>query len=661
MEWILKILNNETVVHWIAPVICTIISAKIITFLENRSKEEQSRPRNPRMERRTGDEVFSPRGSQKIIKRMKFRTLIGGIFVFLIARVLFGFASEAVLNMIQPEKEAGSETAMESAMDEPAAETAEEEGIHWAEADGTEYFGRQKDGKIEGEGKAVYTNGEVYEGEFKNGLRDGQGKLYSSSGLVIYEGEWKDNVEEGFGINYFHDSNERYEGEFKAGKREGDGIYYWENGNRYEGKWEDGVKNGMGVFIGKDGTTSAQICLKDQLAANFIWDAETWGGTDGTVYTGKKVDGEIEGYGRVVYTNGSIYLGELEGGLREGKGICYYQGGNRYEGEWKNGTIEGSGIFLFGNSGDIYDGEFANGKRNGTGTFYYSSGFRYEGEWKEDERYGEGTMWYPPDDEQERWYFEGERGEDSENGTLYYRDGRCETGIFQNGVLVEKTGEMKGIRNQDGVDTWTDEDGIQYTGRKVNGVLEGMGIRIDKENQVYIGEFADGKPDGSGTQYYNDGDYYVGEYADGIRHGTGVYYYKDNGKEKNWYCGEWAGGERNGECRLNTYNNGSFYTGNFIDGRFDGIGSRHYANGVYFGEWKDNSRTGTGVFSHMDGSCYFGEYKDGRKSGYGVMYYIDGSRYEGEWQDDKKNGVGTEYDADGNKKYGTWEEGVYQN
>lgn len=68
------------------------------------------------------------------------------------------------------------------------------------------------------------------------------------------------------------------------------------------------------------------------------------------------------------------------------------------------------------------------------------------------------------------------------------------------------------------------------------------------------------------------------------------------------------------------------------------------------------------MFSGLNGSCYFGEYKDNQKSGYGIMYYIDGSRYEGEWAEDKKNGTGTEYNPDGSKKhYGTWVDNEYQN
>ena len=51
---------------------------------------------------------------------------------------------------------------------------------------------------------------------------------------------------------------------------------------------------------------------------------------------------------------------------------------------------------------------------------------------------------------------------------------------------------MKGIKNRSDVVAWTDEDGTQYIGRKENGVLEGEGIRIGKDNITYIGEFKNG-------------------------------------------------------------------------------------------------------------------------------------------------------------------------
>lgn len=251
-------------------------------------------------------------------------------------------------------------------------------------------MGVWKNGTIDGEGKAVYTNGEVYEGEFKAGLRDGTGTLYSADGLVLYDGDQRDNVEEGTGINYFCNGKEWYEGDFKAGQREGDNVYYWKNGNRYEGKWEDDVRNGIGEFISADGTRTAQIWLEDEFVTNLILNAESWTDMDGTVYTGKKENDEIEGYGRVVYNNRDIFVGQLKKGNRDGNGICYFKS---YYGEWQNGKKTGTGVFS-ASDGSCYFGEYRDDEKSGYGVKYYPDGSRYEVEWQNDKRNGTGTLYY---------------------------------------------------------------------------------------------------------------------------------------------------------------------------------------------------------------------------------------------------------------------------
>ena len=664
MQDVYSFLNSDLAVNWIAPIICGVLVYAITELIKKPKTGDRTSGNNPQAGQNDNQDLFFAR-IRKIIMRGKIPAAAIGVLVFFIAQALFRSGNhDGEQSEEQPVSYTDADDTIASEITGPEMLKAEKEEMeHWLDGDGTEFYGKREDGKIEGAGRAVYANGTAYEGEFKGGLRDGKGMLFSSSGDVIYDGEWKDNVKEGKGTEYFPESNGRYEGEFKAGKKEGNGIYYWENGDRYEGKWENDIRNGMGVLIREDGTTSAQIWLKDEFVTNFIRDAETWAGTDGTMYTGKKENDEIEGYGRVVYRNGDIYLGELKSGNKEGEGICYYKSGDRYEGEWKNGEKNGIGVYYFKSVGSVYCGEFLNGKLDGTGTYYVPSGFRYEGEFKEGNYFGEGTAWYSPDDESGRWYFEGEWTEDSYNGTLYYKDGTCETGIFRDDELVEVTGEMKGIRDQSEAVTWTEEDGTQYTGRKENGMLEGKGIRISKNGVMYIGEFIGGVPNGNGTEYYSDGDYYVGEFADGNRNGRGAYYYNDGGESKDWYCGEWIDGRRNGQDGTGYFYDGlRSYIGGYVEGKLNGMGSMYYTDGVYYGEWQDGIRTGTGVFSGLDGSCYFGEYKDNQKSGYGIMYYIDGSRYEGEWAEDKKNGTGTEYNPDGSKKhYGTWVDDIYQN
>ncbi len=655
MAYIDSFLSNQIVTAWIAPIVGTIIAELVVHFILERKKREPRKGNNPRADKRSGSQGLLFFLVWKIMVNKMVGMIVVGILAFLSVRMLLSPGSWLT--------QRGDELAFKVNPAEPETLYKKNgEAEQWMDDDGTEYIGTRKDGKIEGIGQAVYINGERYEGEFKGGLRDGKGTLYSSSGLILYHGDWKDNVEEGKGINYFHESNGRYEGEFRAGQREGNGTYYWENGDRYEGKWESGLRNGMGVLIQEDGTISAEIWLKGEFVTNLIWDAETWVDSNGNVYTGKKVDGEIEGYGRVVYSSGNIYLGEFKGGYSDGKGISYYKNGDRYEGEWKDGECNGLGIYCFKINGGFYYGEWKDGNMDGKGSYFEPLGLHYEGEFKEGQFFGEGTKWYPSGDKSERWYFEGEWTEDSQIGTLYYKDGTCKTGIFKDDELVEETGEMRGIKDRDGATTWTDEEGVQYTGRKEDGVLVGEGIRIKKNKQLYIGEFAEGIPNGYGTEYYNDGDYYVGTFTDGMRNGVGVYYYSDGGESKGWYCGEWVDGERTGAGTIELFNNLTYFIGNYEDNYFSGIGSKHYTDGVYYGEWQNSERVGTGAFSASDGSCYFGEYRDNKISGYGVMYYADGSRYEGEWENGKKNGIGTEYKPDGEKdKYGIWVDDVYQN
>ena len=52
--------------------------------------------------------------------------------------------------------------------------------------------GNFDNGQINGEGVAIYPNGDQYEGFFKNGKREGSGKITYKNG-VTYEGQWENN------------------------------------------------------------------------------------------------------------------------------------------------------------------------------------------------------------------------------------------------------------------------------------------------------------------------------------------------------------------------------------------------------------------------------------------------------------------------------------
>ncbi|MBN1500261.1 MAG: hypothetical protein JW982_08900 [Spirochaetes bacterium] len=54
-----------------------------------------------------------------------------------------------------------------------------------------------------------------------------------------------------------------------------------------------------------------------------------------------------------------------------------------------------------------------------------------------------------------------------------------------------------------------------------------------------------------------------------------------------------------------------------------------------------NCKNGTGKYTWKNGSYYTGEWKDGKRSGNGIFYYSNGSIYDGQWENDKRNGTGT--------------------
>ena len=100
------------------------------------------------------------------------------------------------------------------------------------------------------------------------------------------------------------------------------------------------------------------------------------------------------------------------------------------------------------------------------------------------------------------------------------------------------------------------------------------------------GKYVDGK------YIWVDNKYYVGEFSNNIPNGKGIKYYP---------------------------NGNLLYEGNFVNGKFDGIGKYYYD----------------------DGDTFLGEYKQGLRDGKGTLYYKNGKiRYEGDYINDKKQGKG---------------------
>lgn len=128
------------------------------------------------------------------------------------------------------------------------------------------YDGEWSKGKMKGDGKYQYADGETYVGKFENNWPQGMGTAtYSNGGK--YEGEWhkgryhttravtkKEEVDATL-MGTFQEGAEmhtcvgsHYKGDFQHGRRDGHGVLTLPCGLTYEGYFLDGKPHGRGVI-----------------------------------------------------------------------------------------------------------------------------------------------------------------------------------------------------------------------------------------------------------------------------------------------------------------------------------------------------------------------------------------------------------------------------
>ncbi|MBA0614349.1 hypothetical protein Godav_014655 [Gossypium davidsonii] len=193
---------------------------------------------------------------------------------------------------------------------------------------------------VERPNKKVFSNGDLYVGDFKEVLPHGKGKYTWSNGIV-YEGDWE------------------------AGKMTGKGLLLWPSGERYNGDISGGYLHGFGTLTSPDGS----------------------------MYEGQWRMNIQHGFGRKKYSNSDVYEGEWKEGEHEGNGRYFWNNGNKYTGNWKRGKMHGRGVMEWVN-GDKYNGCWLNGLRHGSGIYQYADGGYYFGTWTRGLKDGKGVF-YP--------------------------------------------------------------------------------------------------------------------------------------------------------------------------------------------------------------------------------------------------------------------------
>ncbi|MEG4317336.1 MULTISPECIES: hypothetical protein [unclassified Microcoleus] len=126
-------------------------------------------------------------------------------------------------------------------------------------------LGKNRNGK----GTFTYADGRRYVGEFRDDEINGRGYMTypKNNQTQSYEGEWKNGKYNGLGTIIWS-NGDRYDGEWRDDKYNDKGVYTWANGDRLEGYWRDGKPNGFAVRINRDGARKIQLWDNGQLVTS---------------------------------------------------------------------------------------------------------------------------------------------------------------------------------------------------------------------------------------------------------------------------------------------------------------------------------------------------------------------------------------------------------
>ncbi len=211
--------------------------------------------------------------------------------------------------------------------------------------------------------------------------------------------------------------------------------------------------------------------------------------------------------------------------------------------------------------------------------------------------------------------------------------GDCQNGfskyMFKNGAVYE--GEMS-YGKIHGLGTLKFANGDSYKGYWKMNKREGEGILNTVDGYSYVGTFANNQLHGAVKVYDLDGGYFEGTWDKGINNAGGTYIQADGQKKKGYWSDAGFKIEKESfqsevveylaDCNLvpcgsgkgrMVFEDGSVYTGFFLNGLPDGEGECKYVNGeVFKGRWRNGRPSGKGQYVYSNGLVLTGDWEEGK-------------------------------------------------
>ncbi|KAL8274729.1 hypothetical protein Esti_001334 [Eimeria stiedai] len=381
----------------------------------------------------------------------------------------------------------------------------------------------------------MYSNGDIYEGQFAASLRHGDG-VYSSADGMKYDGSWVADERHGHGVLAHEAVGYLYVGQWQHNRKSGEGHLYSRR-ERYWGQFLDNKYHGKARPHRPFRNLNPRLEFRGRYVQR-----------DGLEYEGEFVSGRFEGLGKL-----TVARGQVEERLKGSKRGVVIRGG------FREGKVTGVVTAVYAD-GRTYTGQLSPETLlpDGCGSMLYEDSCCYDGEWRSGLRHGAGVLSIPVS------VLRSEETQQRSEQQQQHQSGPANTSSSSSNGSSSSCLTVDGQWADDmpcGDAEWniTFPSGDKYLGRLSFSDAHNTSSSSNSSSKSRI------VPHGWGLSKRRDtGEVYEGEWKDGMWHGHGESISGTGSR----YCGEWRRGLPHGAGRLVDATSGCTLEGLFQFGKF---------------------------------------------------------------------------------------------